>query len=359
MTEIWLNYGMTKVVLDIRAENMGQRIDLAGDTLEDNKINELLGGLDMKRPVELIVLHDSQSVRKVISSLFLICEKSSLPFPKILSDKRVMGQIRPGLPEGSTIEEFTNTDMSSDLVFVGEVEFDGLFGYETISTRLFKRFGQESMLSAYARRKSNMPVPGQATDSFGDATKFIDGFEIRAIELASNSSGIVDLAVGHPSKTSSMTKALESFAVREAEKQKSMMISTGKSASNESLSKSLSSLWNCMPAMKKDGLAILIAECQNGLGSDALQLYIEGRLAPAQLKNPTRYVEGMENLLYLDGMREYFQVGIVSILPEFYAKKLNMIPLYGVKESMDYILKTQGSGQKVTVVSDGARILLR
>ena len=359
MPEIWLNYGSTEVVLDIHAENLNQKIDSDGKILEDSAINERLGSVDLTKPIELVVLHNSKSIQKVISSLFTTCEQKSLPFPKILSDKKIMNQIKMGLPEGSSVNEFVGSELSPDLVFVGEMEFDGLFGYETVSTRLVKKFGQESMLSAYAKRKANTPSPGQTAESFTEATKFVDGFEIQAIEIVSNSSGVVDFAVGHPSQTSFMTKTMESFAVKDVGEQKSMIISTGKDASNDSLAKSLASLWNCSPAIKKDGLAVLVAECQGGLGSEALQQYIEGRLSLEQLKNPTRYIDGMENLLYLHETQKNFQVGIVSILPEFYTKKFNIIHLPGIKQSMDYILKTQGPRQKVNVVSDGARLLLR
>jgi len=67
----------------------------------------------------------------------------------------------------------------------------------------------------------------------------------------------------------------------------------------------------------------------------------------------------MEDLLFLSEVQKNFQIGLVSILPEFYAKKLNMISLPGIKYSLDYILKTQGTKQKVVVVTDGARLLLR
>jgi hypothetical protein len=36
-----------------------------------------------------------------------------------------------------------------------------------------------------------------------------------------------------------------------------------------------------------------------------------------------------------------------------------MVSMQGIKYSMDYILKTQGARQKVAVVTDGARLLLR
>ena len=42
MPEIWLNYGITDVVLDIKAENLEEKIDSDGKTLEDSAINEKL-----------------------------------------------------------------------------------------------------------------------------------------------------------------------------------------------------------------------------------------------------------------------------------------------------------------------------
>jgi hypothetical protein len=103
----------------------------------------------------------------------------------------------------------------------------------------------------------------------------------------------------------------------------------------------------------------VVAECKAGLGTNALQQYIEGSFPTERLQNPTKYIEGMEDLLFLTEVQKNFQIGLVSILPEFYAKKLNLITLSGIKDSMDYILKTQGARQKVAVVADGARILPR
>ena len=55
-----------------------------------------------------------------------------------------------------------------------------------------------------------------------------------------------------------------------------------------------------------------------------------------KLSNPTKYIQGMEDLLFLTEVQKNFQIGLVSILPEFYTKKLNMINLSGIKDSMDY-----------------------
>ena len=360
MPEIWLNYGITDVVLDIRAENLEQKIDSEGKILEDSVINEKLNTLDLSKPMELVVLHNSKSIQKIISSLFTLCEQKSKPFPKILADKKILNLVKAGLPEGSSINEFDDIEISnSNLVFIAEMEFDGLFGYETISTRLIKKFGLESMLSAYAKRQGNLPTPGQYPESLEESKKFTNNFEIQGIEIVANSEGIIDFSIGHPSETLSETKIMESHSIKDIDHHKTMVISTGKDSSNDNLGKSLSSLWNCANAIKKDGLAILVAECKSGLGSDAIQQYIEGRLTLEQLENPIKYISGMEDLLFLSQVQKNFQICLVSILPEFYAKKLNMISLQGIKYSLDYILKTQGAKQKVVVVTDGARLLLR
>ena len=360
MPEIWLNYGITDVVLDIRVENLEQKIDSDGKVLDDSAINERLSTLDLSKPTDLVVLHNSKSVQKIISSLFSLCEQKSKPFPKILADKKILNSIKTGLPEGSSVDEFDSSSISnSNLMFMAEMEFDGLFGYETIATRLIKKFGSESMLSAYAKRQGNLPASGQYPESFKEAKTFSDNFEIQGIEIVATSQGILDFSIGHPSETISQTKTLESNSIKDIGQHKTMIVSTGKDASNDNLGKSLSSIWNCSNAIKKDGLAILIAECKSGLGSDAIQQFIEGRLTLEQLLNPTKYVNGMEDLLFLSEMQKNFQIGLISILPEFYAKKLNLISLQGIKHSMDYVLKTQGIKQKIAVVADGARLLLR
>ena len=360
MPEIWLNYGITDVVLDIKAENLEQKIDSDGKILDDSAITEKLNSIDLSKPMELVVLHNSKSILKIITSLFTLCEQKSKSFPKILAEKKILNLVKSGLPEGSSINEFDDVDISnSNLVFMGEMGFDGLFGYETVATRLIKKFGEESMLSAYAKRQGNLPTPGQYPESLTEAKKFTDNFEIQAIEIIANSEGILDFTIGHPSQTLSTTKILESNSIKDIGQHKTMIMSTGKDASNDTLGNSLSSLWNCSNAIKKDGLAILVAECKSGLGSDAIQQYIEDRLTLEQLRNPIKYVNGMEDLLFLSEIQKNFQIGLISILPEFYVKKLDMISLPGIKYSMDYILKTQGIRQKVAVVTDGARLFLR
>jgi nickel-dependent lactate racemase len=142
------------------------------------------------------------------------------------------------------------------------------------------------------------------------------------------------------------------------EKHRTLLISTGKDASNDTLGHSLDSLWNCYSAIRDEGLAILLGECKGGIGSEAIRQYIEGRMSIERLQKPAKYVDGMEDLLFLSEVQKKIKIGIVSVLPEFYIKKLDMILFDGVKETLEYVLKHQGARQKISIVPDGARILL-
>ena len=359
MPEIWLNYGPTDVVLDIQAENLGQQLAAEGKILEDAEINSRLDSLDLTKPLEIVVLNNSKAVQKTLLALFVKCEQKSLRIPRIFAEKKIMDALKNSLPEGSSISEFEKPELSNSLVFIGEMEFDGLFGFESIATRLLRKFGTEEMLLAYEKRKGELPAPGQDIENVSVAKQFVDKFEIFAIEIASNSSGIVDMAIGHPSSTMSVSKPFVESATKEIGKHRTLFISTGKESSNDSLGKSLSALWNCSEAVRNEGLAVLLAECTHGIGSSAIQYYIEGQMSLDRLKKPAKYINGMETLLFLTELQKKFQVGIVSILPEFYLKKLNILSFSGVAQAMNHILKVQGARQKVVVVSDGARLLLR
>ena len=362
MPEIWFSYGPTEVVLDIKAENLERQIGSEGRNLSDSEIASKLQSIDLTKPTELVVLDSTKSVKKVILSLLEVCNQKSLPKPKILVDKSSLHLTKNMFSDPSiSISEFDNSQLTNtNLMFVGEMEFDGLFGFDTISTKLLRRFGKEHMLEAYEKKNGNLPHPGEDVASIEIAKKFTDGFEISAIEIVGNSSGVVDVSTGHPSSTTALSKSLSSIAITEVGKHRILFISTGQETSNETLNKSLSALWNCAGSVKEEGLAILLSECKNGLGSESIIQYVDGRMSLDRLKNPAKYVDGMENLLFLTELQKQFKIGIVSVLPHHYTQdKLGLIPFGGIKESMEYVLKTYGERQKAVIVSDGSHVLLR
>ena len=358
MPEIWLNYGATDVVLDIKAENLEQKIEHDGQVLQDSEVSGRLDALDTTKPLDLVVLNYTDSVKKTLGLIFEKCIQKSVPRPKIFADKQIMNLVKSVLPSDGQVLAFEGIEGANpDLVFVGEMEFDGLFGFDTVSTKLLRRFGKDQMLLAYEKRQGNLPVSGNEAESMQTAKNFTDSFEISAIEIVASPKGIADISIGHPSKTLGISKTLATF-VQKIDKHRTLLISTGKDSSNYTLGRSLNSIWNCHSAIKDDGLALLLCECKGGIGSEAIMQYLEGRMSTDRLQKPAKYVDGMEDLLYLTEIQKKIQIGLVSVLPEFYLKKLNLIPFDGVKETLDHVLKVQGGRQKISIIQDGSRILL-
>lgn len=358
MPEIWLNYGLTDVVLDIKAENLDQKIEYSGPILDDTILSERLDAIDLSKPLDLVVLNYTAAVQKTLLLIYDKCAQKSVPKPKIFADKQIMNLVRSGLPQDGQVLAFDGMEKANpDLVFVGEMEFDGLFGFDAVCTRLLRRFGKDRMLSAYEKRQGNLPNSGEQTQSISTAKDFADSFDVLAVELVAHQGGIADVAVGHPSNTLSISGTLRTFS-KKVEKHRTLLISTGKDASNDTFGRSLGSLWNCYRAIRDDGLAMLVGECRAGIGSEAIRQFIEGRMSIERLQKPAKYVDGMEDLLYLSEIQKKIQIGLVSILPELYLKKLGILSFDGVKETLEYVLKHQGARQKISLVPDGARILL-
>ena len=358
MPELWLNYGAGDAVLDIGAENLEGVVDSGGQAMEDAAVSEIIGTLDTSRPADLVLLHYTEAVRRAATLLFAECERRSHPIPRVLAERRAVGRIRSELPEGSVVLPLERDRLdSSDAVFLAEIETDGLFGYETVSTRLLRRFGGGRMLAAYSKRKGDAPAPGEDTGSALEASDFVDGFDARCVEIAAGPRGITGIKVGHPSKTASLAGSLGERA-RRAGAHRSVIISTGNPSSSETLAGSLKSLWGCCRAVRDGGLAVLMAECGRGVGSEALRRYVEERLAVRSLRNPARYVDGMEDVLFLSEVQKRISVGMVSVLPDLYTRRLGMSPLTSARQALERALRGQGAHPKVLVAPDGARTLL-
>jgi hypothetical protein len=117
----------------------------------------------------------------------------------------------------------------------------------------------------------------------------------------------------------------------------------------------LYSLWNAVRIVKEGVSAILLAECRDGIGGGALQAFVEGRLKQEQIAGSTamQYIDGLEHLLYMQGIRQKCELGLVSSLPHYYAgAKLGFTTYASARDALEKILVRNGKGHKALVVSD-------
>ena len=356
MPEVWLNYGSVNVVLDIRAENLGGMLGGDAAPLEQGKIDDALKGVEVDDATTLVVMHDTAAVRSVVSRLYALCEGRSAAFPRILADKQTGASIRAGLPEGSAVGVFEGGGKpEGSLVFVAEVEPDGLFGYQTVCTRLLRRFGMRHMLDAYSSRAGDAPVPGSDTPPYKVARKFAERFDVSSIEVAGGKGGVYGLYAGHPSACDAAGLA-GPYLGGGAHSARTAVGSAARVFGDNTLAGSLPALWAVWGSLKSGGQAVLLAECGDGLGSEALLRHVEGRLG--DLRRPEMYVDGMEDILFAQTVTQDTEVVLVTALPEIYAGRLKMTPARQAQAALARIL-AKNPRRKVAILPDAGRTILR
>ena len=357
MPEVWMNYGSVEVVMDIRAESLDGMLGGSATPIPQENVDGALAEVEVDDHTVLVVLHDTLAVRSIVSRLYALCEERSMAFPRILADEQTRVSIRAGLPEGSAVGVLGAgaDELGSNLIFVAEVEPDGLFGYQTVCTRLLRRFGRHMMLEVYESRAGDAPVPGSDTPSYKMAREFAERFEVSSIDVAGGRGGVYGLYVGHPS-TCDASSLAGSYMSEGANSARAAVGSAARVFDANTLASSLPALWTIWGTLKSGGQAILLAECGGGLGSEALLRHIEGSLE--DLHRPTQYVAGMEDVLFAQTITQNAEVVLVTALPGMYADRLNMTPARQAQAALAHILGGHPH-RKVAVLPDAGRTILR
>jgi hypothetical protein len=135
---------------------------------------------------------------------------------------------------------------------------------------------------------------------------------------------------------------------------KSAIISPGSDLLyHATLTQSLNCLWNSVHIISDHGTAVLLGESSGGLGSIALEMFVEGRTDVSLLRENGKYVEGQEHIMFLEAMKEKYDFGIISTLPEYYLKtKLGLKTFDSLNQVLTNLLLRYGKNHKVSVISD-------
>jgi hypothetical protein len=368
MPEIWLRYGTTDVVLDIRFENLANQISANFQAMPDEAVSAAVAGVPLTDNMLLIALSGSMASGRVIAILAEQARAKGLNFT-VDVPHRLAGALRVNLAGNETISinrigyqsleermgKFQNT------VMISNVAYDPLFGFAGAPSMLLRSLLPNSMAEAFASRKSNRPAPGVEGSPLQVAALAAAGIPATSIELVASSGGIAGVHIG--SINEAFAKAVSQFqsiSAVETDPVKCAIISASSEAGTHStLAISLNSLWNSIHAVKEGGSVILVAENRDGLGGGALQMFIEGRLMQNELQQ-SPYIDGLEHLLYIEELRQKMELGLVSTLPHHYAKsKLGFTTYAGMKDILDKLPEKHGKNFKALVVSDADILLLK
>ncbi|HEX6067796.1 MAG TPA: hypothetical protein VFZ05_03255 [Nitrososphaera sp.] len=374
MPEIWLKYGSTDVVLDIRFENLSSQVSSGLQALPEEQVKSALDGVPVTDNMLVLALSSSRESAKAVSAI--IENAKAKGFANIAVDvpAKLAGSMRANLaapaPEpqvqavsinridyhslAERMSKFQNT------VVVSQMAYDPLFGFAGAPSALVRSMYPEKMAEAFTSRQTNAPAPGVEGAPLKVALGAVESLQATSVELVAGSTGIAGVHTGTAAE--SFSKALSQFRSA-TEVQVDSVKSAIISASNESgmhstLSSALNSLWNSVHAVRDGGSAVLLAECREGLGGGALQAYVEGRLAQEQISSAP-YSEGLEHLLYIQELKQKKELALVSTLPHYYATKLGFVTFGGARDALESMLAKHGRSHKALVVADADITMLK
>jgi hypothetical protein len=359
MPEIWLGYGSTDVVLDIKQENLLSSYPEL-NLLSDDDIKEILTEIKFSKKTLIFPLSSSRSILKIIS---LLIESNKHDITKEIEIGTISDyflKIKDYYDENFKIFRIEKKDFYEKIkkfdsvIFISKIGYEPLFGFSGTPSMLLRSFVHNLMDEIFHSNEIIRPNSGELGEPLKVALEFYDKLGFCSIEVLSNQYGISRLYYGFNStfiKSAILDfKSNTNFNLNE---QKALIISAGSEPEYHiTLTNSLNSLWNSIGILKNHGTAVLLAENSKGIGDGALTMYLEGRLNLSEIKK-IKYVNGLEHLIYLENLKNEYYLGLVSSIPYYYSKtKLGFNTFNNVKEVLQNMVARYGKSSKVMISPD-------
>jgi hypothetical protein len=363
MPEVWLGYGDTEVILDIKYENILDNVKPQFSLLNTESLNlELANKIKLKNSNLIIIFTPFLQMIPILKYIYQEYKKqnnsSSLEFNT--TSKYIPFKIKRILNDnGIYINRIENNEILNKIknvdktIILEKVEVDPFFGYKGPSTELIRTCFSNEMNIAFSTIYDKLPQPGQITEALNISIEKSRAINCDVINVISNNDGINSIYIGEMEESFKKTiEILDSISKIEVDKSKSAFI-TGNSNFNiqATLNNSFNLLWNNYNAVKENGIIVLLSENKNGLENGALLQFIEGRLDLNDLKKK-QYIKDLEHINFLNVIGDKFKIHIISSIPKVYLHKLGLKPISRVKDGLKTILFEQGKSSKILIISN-------
>ncbi|MEM2923146.1 MAG: hypothetical protein QW560_01875 [Candidatus Nitrosocaldus sp.] len=356
MPELWMRYGTSEVVLDIKAENILKHARIAqkpiGEDAVHSRFEAVDADIDASNTIDIVILDSSRIVVDVASKLIAYLEGKGRSIESVYatSKVRVAGREAKLFKGIGTI--------GNRAVLISRAALDPVFKYSCTATALLRLDG--AIMQDVYRIFSSTDDPYSESGMRSIVEAYMQDKNLVSMDVLYGEHGLIDLLVcGAARSYSEVSARLEELAYATTDACKSIIASPGHVYR---LSDALTALWNCSTILRKDGIIILLAECIDGLGAKALQMLVEGRLMYSNDHPIDKhgYIDGLEYLHILNVMsRRGYDIGLLTMLPELYVSALGFKSFRKVKDALAYILAKMGQKHKVMMVSDASIMPMR
>ena len=368
MPEIWLGYGDSEIILDIKYENISHILRPSMNKLDLEKLeNEIQNKIVIQESTLILItspfffmlpiltlIQNMSKELKIENIEYCILSKSIPQRAKQQLNENGISIGRLASEEVlEKINKFNNT------ILIDRIEYDPVFGYTGSPVRLLRECYPDEMNQVYAFIFDSLPQPGKYSEPLKLAIEVTSKIASQSIHVISNNEGIDSIFIGDLSN--SFNQAIERFksiTQLTSETSKSAFISGNTNYSCQmTLGNSLNLLWNNYHVVSDNGIIILLAENRGGVGNGTLLKLIENRLDLVGL-NKYQYSKDLEHINFLKMLREKYEIFLISSLPRIYSDKLGFKSLQRIKDGYELVIERNGKYSKSAIVPNSEITLI-
>ncbi len=356
--EIWVPYGDVEALLTLQAENLGELIEAKSE----DHTQELVERLSVRfKEVTSVVICDNRSPTiKVLQGLVRKNPPSDrfrvvTPFAKEVEQRipelkgravkfqEARERILEGPNKVSTPSELV--DGSEKLVLATAIP-DPLVGVvdSLVGIALLTMDGARKL--AYSSRETDDPSTLTRNKSYEALVNLSEKVRNGHFATIFSKGGEPNTLIEGPT----IGDARQQFQAASVAPAKAVIVAPGGRGYDGTLSQALRLLWNVIDVVKKSGEILLVSECREGVGSEALQMVVTGRISGESLKKGT-YADGAEEISYINRLRQDYSLTLLSSLPELYTgTRLRFRTATSGVDAISKVLSSAGRTTKFHVV---------
>ena len=364
MPELWIPYGAVETLVTLQAENLGAVADSPPEapTLDMERLADLVKGT-----AGVYICDSAPGTVELLRGLAQ--HLTETPNLRLMSSapKRVEGGVPelkgkvttlpPPLRQGDGDEPLYAPQLTEKgpKLFVGSARPDPLFGIVDAKAEACLNWIARSRAAAAAAGKSMEPEPFQKTPAYDVVERLADRIPDAKYLSAVARGGRLRVVL----EDAPFDAIRNAFATSSMSQTRGMIVGAGGRGYDDTLSSALRGIWNVIGGVRKTGSILLIAECAEGAGSTALEMLVAGRISGEGERKRERYVDGLEEVFYLNKLKDEYDVLMLSGLPETYARsKLGFATAKGSGEAVGRMLNKVGRTGKLNVIPRAPECLL-
>ena len=363
LPEVWFPYGGVETLVTIQAENLGTMVEpIAGErNVEAERHAELL-----KESAALFICDTSPPTLETVQEIVRAMGQYESLRAVAVEPRRVEGAVpelkgkvaqlaRSAQAEGVLAPAAPLSDPGRK-VFVATARPDPLFGIVDARVEAASNWFSGGLREAATARKDLEPTPFEKTLSYERADEIVGTLDGATFLTAIPRGGRAKAVLRDPPFDALANGFLES-ALSPA---RGLILGAGGRGYDDTFSSALRSVWGVLGAVRRAGEVLLVSECAEGLGSPALEMLASGRMSGEVGRKREKYIPGIEEVYYLNKLKEDYEVLLLSGLPEIFAKNgMGLTTARGSGEAVGRLLNKLGRTAKVNIVTRAAECRVR